>query len=505
VAQLAAALDQGAARMKGTLLATSLCWNDEHLALVAWLCDEHAQVFEMAMSVLAAKPAASGDEMLTLRLPAAALYHWGESLKWATRRERADYTPLHALMSEAMRQEVQRQPVRIVTDGRGRTVTLEALYFRALLLDRFGGGSLTRPQLEILDGWLWEWVPVLTGRREAPEGACLRVDLEANTALRDGADGGAQPLYLALQPLVLRRREVIAHLHRGRLVPEHGSAADMRIEEHVAVLEQVGRAFDSIARGGESRAERRPGAGQRIEVWVGLQEILSRGLAPRASDGATRVGEEVRAAIAASQAGQAAQVLASEDPTRRYLWLTDVSDSGFGFEALGSDAIGIDVGDILGWRRAPGEPCAIGRVARRMPGSSRGQVYFGVQVLTPAAQALALTELAGEREIDAEVHLYVPGDDDSGRRDAFLMSESRHRESALLRARVGDRSFLLRLNRVRQRGRGWVLAGFEVEIPANAPVKVEEVVPVPQFRLAPEEEDVIEDAFKREVGARLLV
>jgi hypothetical protein len=505
VAQLGGQLDQRVARIKGDLLATSLCWNDEHLALVGWLCAEHEHLFEMARQAMATRPERCDDELLALRLPAAALHHWAESVKWATRRERHDYQPLHEIAADAFRHERERQPIRLVVDGRGRTTTLEALYFRALLLDRFAGGSLTRAQLEILDAWLWEWVPALNSRRDAPDGPCFRVDLDANTGLRDNAAGaGERVLYLPVRPLAARRREVIARLHRGRLVPEHGCAADMRLEEHVAVLEQLGRALEAVARGGENRAERKPGQGVRIEVWVGPVEVLSRGLTPRGTDGATRVGEEVRAAIAAGNPGHAALALAN-DPSRRFLWLVDVSDSGLGFEALGSDALGIDVGDILGWRKAPAEPCAIGRVARRMPGSSPGQVYLGVQLLTADARAVKLVELAGERELSEGPHIFVPGDDASGRRDAFLMSESRHRDGQVFRARSDDDVFLVRMNRVRMRGRGWVLAGFEVEAQATAPsVLRDEAIEVPRFRLPDEEDELVEDAFRREVGARLL-
>lgn len=504
VAQLAGKLDQGVARIKGELLATSLAWNETHQSLVGWLCTEHEQLFDMARTIIAARPEQCEDETLLLRMPAAALYHWGEAQKWAMRRERQDYQPLHALINDAIARDRQRQPVRVVADGRGRTVTLESLYFRALLLDRFAGGSLTRPQLEILDSWLWEWVPVLNGRREAPEGKCFRTDLDTSNGLREGAGpAGAQSLYLPLLPLIARRREVITHLHRGRIVPEHGCAADMRIEEHVAVLDQLGRAFDGLSGGAENRAQRKPGAGQRIEVWVGLAQILAHGLTPRPTDGAYKIGEEVRAAVAAGSPAQASMALA-EDPSRRYLWLTDVSESGYGFEALGTDAIGIDVGDIVGWRKGPGEGCSIGRVARRMRGSSPGQVYLGVQLLTAAAQAVKLVEMAGEREISEEMYVFVPGGDDSGRRDAFLMTESRHRDSTTYRTRVDDRAFVLRMNRVRQRGRGWVLAGFEVEIVTCAPLApLEASVELPRFRL-PEDDDVIEDPYMNEVGARLL-
>jgi predicted dehydrogenase len=52
-------------------------------------------------------------------------------------------------------------PGTLMADGRGRTVTVEKLYLRALLIDRFATGSLTRQQVEIVDAWLWHWEAAL--------------------------------------------------------------------------------------------------------------------------------------------------------------------------------------------------------------------------------------------------------------------------------------------------------------------------------------------------------
>ena len=103
-----------------------------------------------------------GASPLLSRMVALTLFHWGEAVKWVSGRERADYTTLHDMFSLSMAGGCHREPVTWVADGRGRTVTIEALYFRALLLDRFASGNLTRQQVEVLDAWLWEWSASLT-------------------------------------------------------------------------------------------------------------------------------------------------------------------------------------------------------------------------------------------------------------------------------------------------------------------------------------------------------
>lgn len=524
--ELGAALDAGVARIKRELLASSLCMNDEHQALGEWVCGEHQRLAEIAFKLLDGSLDKVSDPALALNLCATALFHWGEAVKWSTRRTRQSYQPLHAILADAMRTERHRQAMRLVCDGRGRTVSLESLYFRALLLDRFGGGGLTRQQMEVLDAWLWEWAPALSGAPTCSRGKVFRVDLDRSAGLREGKRAGEGPsLYLQIEPLEARRLQIIAELHQGRIVPPHGCAADMRVEEHVAVIDQLQRAFDSCGEDAARRAERSSGAGTRLEVWIGLSEILSRGVSPPTVEttGAWKVTEDVRAAIASGNRNHPALGII-DDPSKRYLWLTDVSDSGFGFEALGRDAVGIEVGDLIGWRKAKGEPCTIGKVVRRVPGASPEQVFLGVQRLTDAAQPLRLVEEIGERELSEDTFVFVPGADDSGRHDAFLVPENLQRENAAFRARAGNDLYRLRFNRVRNKGRGWVLAGFEI-VTADRP-RAPQVFESSESRDLPSLDFTLEDsfspdsppnleltladdeeydrAFTREVGSRLL-
>jgi hypothetical protein len=509
--ELGDALDGGVARIKRDLLGTALCWNEENQALTAWICNEHQKMGEMCHQLLDASSRRVSEKTLEARLAASALLHWGEAVKWSTSRERQNYVPLHSILARMAQGGRHRQVIRLVADGRGRSTSIEALYFRALLLDRFGGGNLTRQQIEVLDAWLWEWTASLTGVTTPPAGAAFRADLDGNAGLREGTRSAAGPsLYLPLAPLEACRRDVIRELHQGRIVPPHGCAADMRVEEHVAVLDQLQRAFEAAGADSSRRAERLPGAGTRLEVWVGLTEILTRGVTvePVTKTGSWKVADDVRAAIASNNRNHPALGIA-DDPSRRYLWLTDVSATGFGFEALGRDAAGIEVGDLLGWKKVPGAPCVIGKVVRRIPGSSKGQIFFGVELLTQAAVPLKLVEEVGERALSENVCVFVPGTDDGGRHDAFLLPDKVQRDFSSFSARSGNDVFKLRFNRVRNKGRGWVLAGFEIvtaeqEGRLPAPIVFDnELTPLPTFDF-PAEAQSYDEAWGREIGSRLL-
>ena len=71
---------------------------------------------------------------------------------------------------------------------------------------------------------------------------------------------------------------------------------------------------------------------------------------------------------------------------------------------------------------------------------------------------------------------------------------------------MGEAVYGLRFNRIRGRGRGWLLAGFEIVVPEEpqALALPEEVAP-PRFELALAADDVASDAFDRELSPRLLI
>lgn len=503
---LGAALDTGVARLKRDLLGSALCWNEDNQLVTAWIHQQHRKITEMGALVIDAMRRDKPGAALLTRVLALTLFHCGEAIKWISGRERQDYAPLHDMLKLSMAGGRHREPLTWVADGRGRTVTIEALYFRALLLDRFASGNLTRQQVEVLDAWLWEWAAYLKAGETHPGSASLRVDLDEDAGLRDGQrEGGGHSLYLPLGPLESQRRLLIKELHRGRIVPVHGCTAEFRIEEHVAVIDHLGRAFRPREACAPKRAARQQEAATRIEVWVGLPEILARGAGVKVG---TETGKWRALSLAepsiSSDLKDAGLPVRYEnaDPSRRYLWLSDTSATGCGFEALETDASGIELGDLVGWRRAASGPMMLGRIIRRLPSTTMGQVFLGVQLLTETALPFMLSRAdAFDRGSADTTFLFVPGDDASGRRDAFVLAETTFQQQHSYHARTGDEAYTITFNRVRNKGRGWILAGFEV-VPAKRIEPIGGSKDAPSFELVLDSR--FDDPWGNEVSPRLL-
>jgi hypothetical protein len=475
IARLDGELDEGVLKVKPGLLGSVLCWKPDDKTLCAWIYDQHCEFAELARRGADIFERRLGcDDIRTVRLMAMAFAHWGEAAKWVVgRRQRYDYGWMHWLMRMAMANHRHVEQLEMRLDGRNRSATIEALYFRTLVLDRFAGGNLTRQQIEVLDAWLWEWSDVLHGQALYPGSATFRADLDGKGGLRQGRRRDDGPcLYLPIAPLEARRREVIREFHRGRIVPSLGIAADFRVEEHVAVLDQLQAVFQAKHQDDEPRGKRAPTPSSYVDVWVGLAEILSRGLKP---------GEGKAPLTLVANASQAnmdhrvrqVQFADENESLRRVLRLIDVSETGFGFEATEKEASGMGVGDVIGMRLSDGEPCVLGRVVRRVPGQVEGQVVIGVHTLTRAPQAITLKRTAPQgRPDDQDLYIYVPGSDDSGAQDSFLVPEKVVIDGNSHDARIGDDTFTLQFNRVRRKGRGWALAGFEI-------VQAKRIVPMP--------------------------
>lgn len=524
--RLDADLDEGVFKLKAELLGSVLMWKPEDRALSAWIYDQHCEFAELARRAADLFERRVGtDDTRTLRLIALAFMHWGEAAKWVVgRRERYDYGWMHWLMRMAMTAGRHLDPVEVRLDARGRHATIESLFFRTLLLDRFAGGNLTRQQIEVLDAWLWEWTGALKGYPVWPEQPVLRADLDGKGGLRHGRrrDNGPS-LYLAIPPLEARRLAVIKEFHRGRIVPSLGIAADFRVEEHVAVLEQLRVVFEAPQDDGAERVERHPTAGPYVEVWLGLSEILARGM--NAVQPATRDTMMIRgpAALSDTQRLRAYQFADENETPRRMLRLADVSATGYGFEASEKDATGIGVGDLVGMRLSDEDPCVLGRVVRRVPGQTEGQVTLGVLAISRSPQALTLSRTVRQgRPDDDDLFIYVPGGDDSGAQDGFLVPEKMLQDPVCHDTVLGDDQFTIQFNRVRRKGRGWALAGFEIldarrvcaqpagsaPLPAAAassPLKAgERTGSMPKFELVEKDSDEYDDPFSREVRTRML-
>lgn len=466
--------------LKRDLFRAPLAWNDEQQAAVRWIALQHHRFARNARRVadVLARDAGAGPSQKALAT-AFALHHLAEAMKCEMAdnpRGAQHFSALNALMKAAIASGFERMPISLQVQGEEDRCTVESLFFRALLLAR-SGGVLSHEQVEILDAWFWLWMPALHGETQKPEGASMRVDLESTRGLSRTPDGAARSaLYLPLPPLERGFRAIVEQFQDGVIVPSQGHASRFRIEEHMVVLDMVRRTLRGMHRPPIVRAKREPSSVS-TELHVGIAEIMSRGFKPAAP---ATPGIE----LLTLQGSEGGPSRADGDPfaaifdiARRNIQVIDVSASGLGLAGDLAECGEIQVGDIVALRLARGGPLELGKVARRaFPDSGgrvvigversdampSGRVVIGVRQLSAGVQQLAVTPGARGGSSRPEMMLFVPGQDSTGRQDAFLVSESALLQGRAFEAEVGDQAFSFRLNRVRDRGRGWLLAGFEI-------------------------------------------
>ena len=466
---LRAEFDAMALPLRRALLGSPLAWTGEERAIAGWLhrtCDDFAVLGYRISADAVANIGIAEDEHRAV--VAATLFYLGETLKWnvsVVPDSPHDLGKVHRLMRRSMEAGEHRDSMRMVTDGREAQCTVESLYFRVLLLARFASGALNAKQIEILDAWMWMWMPVLSGVSSPPSGTALRADLDSSVGLQQGPrDGPGPSLYLRHGPIEAAYRDVVGQFHAGQIVPATGIASEFRIEEHVAVLDLIRRNLRYAKRAPVERAARRP-VGLTVEVHLGLAEIVKNGFAPEAPAAAP-----VALVAVAGKTGVPMRRLRERDAAlgeiydaeRRLMRLIDESDTGLGLEGPEAACGAIAAGDLVAVRLSASEPLVLGKVVRSVASKTPGNVLVGVRRLSAAPQLIELEREAGARPAESLTLMFVPGQDSSGRHDACLVSERDFAERTPLSTLAGDRLFRLRLNRARERGRGWVLAGFEV-------------------------------------------
>lgn len=465
---LAADFEAVAQPIRQALLASPLAWSEAERRDAGWLhraCDDLAAIGHRL--ALHAAPRLQQGDRDTREMLAIALFYMGEAVKWDVSVARGaphDMRKTHALMVIAMERGRQREAMAMPVAGRYLDCTIEALYWRVLLLARFASGVLNAKQMEILDAWMWMWMPVLAGMEEVPQGTSLRADLDSASGLQQGPREDEGPsLYLPREPIEAAYQHVVAQFQSGRMVPAEGIASEFRIEEHVAVLALLRHGLRQSRRDSMQRAIRHR-VDRPVELFVGLAEIMHRGFAPAAPTAPLTLAAVDDKATSRMRIERDHDTAMGElyGAERRMVRLLDESETGLGLEGAGADLDGIAAGDLVAMRLWPNEPVVLGKVVRSVASKTPGHTVIGVRRLSGAARPVEARRETETRAGAPATLVYVAGGDTSGRQDGMLVAERDFADRAPLTVSVGDWNYRLRLNRARERGRGWVLAGFEV-------------------------------------------
>jgi hypothetical protein len=382
---------------------------------------------------------------------------------------------LHKLFVSATLAGVESCILNVMVDRRSIETTVEALYVRALLLERFASGNLPPRRLEILDSWMLAWMGALWLSREPiADGLSLAVDTRSESlGLVRYAPGERADFFLGLRPLQRQLARAVRDFHRGVIFPGWGVGLIFRMEEHVAVIEFLEREFAIIESAGMQKSKRFAiGRNSQVTVYFGFNDIYARALQRQSTLASTNVTQTrmINApgdALSSTASRRAALSETGSHVQQRIvqpIHLLDISESGLGLEMSNADAGFVEVDELVAVEIEAGKPCVLGVIARKTSAHHKNVTIVGVKVLSKLPLRATL-EMVNERLARQSVKgIFIAGKADHGFADSVIVTDVIYKANPTLSAVVASGVFHLRLGRVRQQGPGWKLAAAEVRV-----------------------------------------
>jgi hypothetical protein len=450
--------DQQVQKEQGTLLANPLQWDEAEQHFAQWILRQFTKLADMGKHVADRVAGIDQADPVLSYVIARALVHHGNVWKWAQFANRPGnehgFGAANSLYEHALDARKDMDVHSFNREGRPVAPTIAGLFLRAHLLARVASGNLNRQQTEIFDAWLWAAMLDLQLSPAAEDNAVLRLEPGSQRGLQFGVDARTEARYLPAEALRRIAGRAQDGFHKGIIFPGHGAAQSFRLEEHVAVLDFLRAMIEQIESGRQPhRAERVRKDGELLEVHIGLTDILR-------TLGSGRINAPTRLSIAQSQSEN--KIDSIYQMRRRYMALVDQSETGLGLEVAASEAGEVGVGEMIAIIFPDDSEPLMGQVARIVPSPREGMVRLGVHLEFVDWQAVEVKVAGASPSKRETAAFYVPGADSSGRYDMLLVGESFAHGKPLCEVRMGEQVYDLRINQIRQKGRGWVAAGFEV-------------------------------------------
>jgi hypothetical protein len=453
------------------VLAHEIVWGEDDQAFADWAIRARERWAQAALGFAKMELAAFGAGSPVLpRLLASAMASLGEAIKWRAIAGRGarDLQALHEAYRMAEAASVAQAPATVTVDGGPFEATPEALYLRALLFEALCIGALSRPEMEIADGWLLLWCKDFRVLAEPTAGHCpVAIGIHGSGGLEPcGRTPGAATRYVGgLEGLRGHIDGIRSAFHAGRLVSGTRFAASLPVEHHVSALGRLEELLAFWANPAAAREKRaRSADGNGIPLLVGLGEILARGFGPAVDDAAAPdPGAPAQLDARGSTRGDRSQSYGLVlEPLGKRCTVIDRSARGMGVSIPRSGDVEVSTGDLLGVRE--GDRIRVGRVVRAFADPATGRVRIGIRVLVddPARVALFADTPGMPRALARVDALFVPGGDPGGQLDALLVSRATFEARGSFEMTLGPYTYTIRFSRDQVSGRGWVAARFEV-------------------------------------------
>lgn len=358
----------------------------------------------------------------------------------------------------------------------------EAEYLQALLLSPLGTGSLAPRQLEMVDRWLDNWSHLLSLETVYdPQRHHLYVDTSLGTGLRR-IHGEHEPThrYVATEKLLDHIDVVKRSLKTGTTPASLGLGEEFRLPEGYELLDHVAAEWSAVSNLDRRRAPRHtensrwevirdlPNICQRIQADMELASAqgIREGLTPEEILDIKLYGFVTER----TKANLQQRTLASSRPDAYERWpLQDLSEHGAGALMRIDDSDWLKMGKLVALRRDPSEDWRLG-VVRRITRIDQEWRKIGVEFLSQRPQLAVL-------EPDAPSTLSYSVDDSGllpssqaslallltyGEASLLLLESAKYTHGKTYRLKSGGEIQHIRLDTVRDRGDGWLLATYTV-------------------------------------------
>ncbi len=456
------------------LLQSRLTWTEGDFAVCEWVAGRYDHLARMSSDAVANHIVRdTKDTVAGANLCANALLLLGHAIKWQKiSGQLADPSIRERVLRMfilARRARLDAKPLTVAAEKTPIETTVEALFLRALLVDRFSSGNLVPRRFEILDSWLLASGHAMWLSKEPTEGGA-NFCVDPSSAARPLApyqSGDIAPRYFQLRPLQRQLQNIVSGFHRGTIFPGWGLGMAFRLEEHIGVIDFLDREFALLQSAGMKKSKRLPVGGDKVELFAGFNDIYMRALASQmalppaaGSAGVAPVSALTSLVAANSETGR----FANFDPIVGPVTLLDISDTGLGLEMSVDDAMRLELENLVAVKLDPSRPSVLGLVVRKVNVPRRNATLVGVKLLSRVPLRATLEEVTERLVSGTTKGILVSGAGGNWASDSIIVNDATYRANATMSVAVANRRFHIRMGRVRLQGPGWKMTSIQVSV-----------------------------------------
>ncbi|MBK6743500.1 MAG: hypothetical protein IPG66_11170 [Hydrogenophilales bacterium] len=416
-------------------------------------------------------------------ITARAIQGFGDILKWRYfRYEVIDdklWLRLHNLFRIAEFDHFERNSIRLYKHSTKANTCL-GKYAQALFLSRFGNGTLTPRQLDMVDTWLDNWSDTIRIDKQYIDKAHLFfVDTSKGEGLQRVQQPGREPTlrFLNINDLTAQADSTVTAIKSGSSPAVLGLGEDFRMPDGLSLLERVQEEWSGTVGQNRRRAERKPNEGN-WGITLGMDHICSRlskvsgqgRNAPLTPDELMDIKLYGFVTDRTKKNHLRDQSAAQEQLSERWRQM-DMSDNGLGFVVDPEQSPWVKIGKLLALRHEDQKDWVVGCIRRIARVDNARQIIgvslFGGQITAVQIKLyeknVSLSYEVNDISLPATTQLYhaLLWKDDNGL-ETLLMEGAGYARDRKYLIYEKNSSRLIQLDAVEDKGEDWLQATFRV-------------------------------------------